>query len=57
VLVGTNHRAIHIVEFPVHLPLDVGLLLYCHQQTVPQAIPAPSIEPAGYGPPEAVALG
>jgi hypothetical protein len=28
VLMGPNHRAIHIVEFPVHLPLDMGLLLY-----------------------------
>src|ERR671914_1601359 len=56
VLMGTNHGAVHIVKFPVHLPLNVGLLLYCPQQTIPQAILAPAIEPAGYRAPGAVAL-
>jgi hypothetical protein len=41
------------MEFLVHLPLDMGLLLYRHQQSVPQPIP---VEPAGYSKPEAVTL-
>ena len=56
-LVSADNRAIDIVRGPVELPGGVSLLLDSGQEAVPQAGPAPAIEPAGDRAPGAIPLG
>jgi hypothetical protein len=57
VLVGSDHRAIDVVDGPVDLAIGVGLRLHGRQELTPDASLLPAVEATGHGPPRAIALG
>ncbi len=57
VLVGADHRAIHLMEVPVELTIGVGWRLNCRQEPTPEASLLPAGEATGHGTPRALAFG
>src|SRR2546423_3044478 len=55
-LVGSNDRAIDIVNRPIHLPRSIGLLLDGLKEALPETGFAPTIEAAGDRAPGAIAF-
>src|SRR2546430_7834034 len=55
-LVGSNDRAIDIVNGPVDLARGIGLLLHGLKETLPDTRFAPAIETAGHSAPRTIAF-
>src|SRR4030095_7336939 len=55
-LVGSNDRAIDIVNGPVDLALGIGFLLHGLKETLPDPRFAPAIETAGHRAPRPIAF-
>src|SRR4030095_12065700 len=55
-LVGSNDRAIDIVNGPVDLALGIGVLLHGLKETLPDTRFAPAIETAGHSAPRTIAF-
>jgi hypothetical protein len=53
---GSDHRAIDILQVPVHLASGIGLRLHRREELAPDARPLPAIEATGHGAPGAIAL-
>ena len=56
-LMGSNDRAIDIMNVPVDVALGIGLLLHGLKETLPDTSFLPAIEAAGHGAPTPIALG
>jgi hypothetical protein len=55
-LVGSNDRAIDVMNRPVDLAIGIGLLLHRLKETLPETGFSPAIEAAGHGAPSPLAL-
>ena len=53
---GSDHRAIDIMDVPVQLALGIGLRLHRCEELAPDARPLPAVEATGHGAPRAIAL-
>jgi len=56
-LMGADNGPIDIVQWPIELDSDIGLLLKCPNEALEDASLPPPVEAAGHGAPRAIALG
>ena len=56
-LMGSNDRAINIMNVPVDFALGIGLLLHCLKEMLPETGFLPAIEAARHGAPTPIAPG
>jgi hypothetical protein len=56
-LMGSNNRAIDVVNMPVDFTLGIGLLLHGLKEALPDTRFLPAIEVASHGAPRRIAFG